>query len=491
MLKDLLFKSEEKNKKTKYIHIFITLLYFLFHLILVLRHEHWMDEAQAWVMSKNLTVKELFQVLCSDGHPCLWFIFLMPFSKNGFSYYNISFISLLIMSVVSFVFLEKAPFSLPVKIGIHLSSVFLFYNPVVCRTYSLAALLVICVAAFYKKRFEHPIIYGLLAGLLFQSHVLVFGLAIGLMLEMFYEAIKNRKNTLCAAIIMLSSMMMSIMELMPNASHKPGADTSVSKIINSLSINGIASGLQRFAYTSWGWTDKKTVFLPFVMFTVFIILIFVYITIEKKWKENFFAIFTAVCSCGVFFGVVILVYSPHAQMASILPMMILFIMWQLYSINSESMKIKNTVVCFLTLISFLTFIPAQSNCRTDFFGRYSYSKDAADEILSQIGSDSGVVLMENQTYNSSVYSYVSSKLPDVFFYDLYNKDPYIFCEFGIEYKDLSKEEILSEAKRFAGEYDTVVLLLNKKIEDNEIRLIYTNENDKNLWNELYYIYILV
>ena len=49
-------------------------------------HEHWADEAQAWLLARDLNPLELFRQMKYEGHPFLWNLILMPFAKLGFPY---------------------------------------------------------------------------------------------------------------------------------------------------------------------------------------------------------------------------------------------------------------------------------------------------------------------------------------------------------------------------------------------------------------------
>ena len=318
-----LFINKENNNKV--MHIIITFLYLVLNIYLITNHEAWRDEAQAWVIAKNLSVIDMFKILCTEGHPCLWFLFLMPFAKLGLSFEYISYISLLIMCIAVYVFLESAPFSLLVKIGVLFSSMFLYYNPVVSRVYSLIALLVVLLGKYYKQRLEKPIQYGILIALLFQTHVLVFGLAIGLTIDLLIEFFKDKKNKklLISLLIILFSVICMIIEIMPRSSKVSGIDTSMTGLLDKLSISNILSGMQYFAYTGWGWMNKTTYFIPYICFGLCVLCIILFISLNKTWKKNYQTIITAVCGCGLFFGVVWFVYKPHTQMSSII-IMILF-----------------------------------------------------------------------------------------------------------------------------------------------------------------------
>lgn len=480
-----LFLEKKSNKK---INIIITIVYFLIHLYVVLNHEHWADEAQAYVLAKNLNIFELFNILCTEGHPCLWFLYIMPFAKLGFNYNYFSLISLITMTIAVYLLLSYSPFSSLVNIAILFSSLFLFYNPVVFRSYCLIALLIILICVFYKHRFNKPVVYGVLLFLLFQTHVLSFGLAIGLTIGLLLDYLNSKnKKLLTPLLLSITSFILAILELYPREGHASGVDQSVSGILSKLNIDNIIKGLSYFSLTSWGLANKSIVLVLYVMFICLIVLLFVFVFKNKTIKNNLNIIITAICGFGVFFGVVILVYVPHAQMSSILVGIIVFVMWQIYDSNKE-LNIKLVSLSFILLTSLLTFIPSQSSLRLDIRAKYSESKDVANLVINDIKYD-GILLMENSVYNSSVYSYIQASRKDVDIYDLQNKEIYKFHRWGTSYIPATLGDINNGLNIYTGSNRDIYILVNSKMDINGFKLVFTNENNNNrMWNEIYYLY---
>lgn len=481
-----MFKTILMNeKKNRTISIVITVAYFAFNLFLVFRHEAWRDESQAWTMAKNLSLIELFRALPTEGHPCLWFVFIMPFAKIGLSFYYFSLISLTVMTVSLYLFLEFCPFSLLVKIAVLFSSIFLYFNPVVSRIYSLIALIVVLLAVFYKDRISRPVLYGVLVGLLLQTHVVVFGLAIGLSIDLFIEYLKNRRNKrlFVSLGIILFSFACMVWEIMPRSSAPSGIDTSTGGILKKLNITFLGDKLSNFAYTTWGIPEGPLSLFVYILLLIPITLIFIFITKNKRWKENYQIIISAVCGVGVFFGILILVYTSHTQMSSILTMIILFVLWQLYNQNKEN-NLRLICITLVILLSILSFIVPQSIMRQDVSGFFSDSKFVADVIEHTI-PENGVLIVENNVNDSPVYSYAASRRKDIEFYDAFNDDEFVFHRMGIEYKNIGLNDVIDKAKQF----DTAVYYLTySEITDDKLQLVCTTKNFDSIWNENYYLY---
>ena len=60
------------------------------HLSFILCHENWRDEAQAWLLARDLSIPELFEQMSYEGHPCLWHLLLMPLVRLGLPYISMA-----------------------------------------------------------------------------------------------------------------------------------------------------------------------------------------------------------------------------------------------------------------------------------------------------------------------------------------------------------------------------------------------------------------
>lgn len=189
--------------------VFMALVsYFVINLISVLHHEPWRDEAQAWLISRDLSFLGIIQQMKYEGHPCLWHLIIMPFAKLSLPLITIDFISLTIMCLAAFLFLKYAPFSIPVKAAYLFCSSFIYYYPVIARSYCLIPLILFLTAMAYKNRMSHPIRYGICLAFLAQTHVIMLGLYGMLAFFFFWEHVfsilaKNTKAKISSILISL------------------------------------------------------------------------------------------------------------------------------------------------------------------------------------------------------------------------------------------------------------------------------------------------
>lgn len=147
----------------------IFVAYLVFNGILLIGHEPWRDEANVWLIAGELSPVQLLAQIRYQGHPCLWYLLVMPLAKSGLPFSLIGVLSLTIMGVATGLFLWKAPFQIPVKAVCVFSPVFTYFYACIARNYCLVALFLLLLAEAWHERNRRCIRYGLLLGLLVQA----------------------------------------------------------------------------------------------------------------------------------------------------------------------------------------------------------------------------------------------------------------------------------------------------------------------------------
>lgn len=183
------------NKNQVYL-ICIFFIYLAVNGVLLVLHEPWRDEANVWLMARELSPIELLLEIKYQGHPCLWYFLVMPFAKIGFPFRVIGIISYCIMAVTAGVLLQKAPVHFITKMFCLFSPIFTYFYSDIARNYCLIALLLMVLAWQYTERNTHVIRYGLLLGFLIQADTIAIPIA-GLisamwLLENLWQCIKAK-----------------------------------------------------------------------------------------------------------------------------------------------------------------------------------------------------------------------------------------------------------------------------------------------------------
>ena len=184
-----------RTAKEQWLRIVVFLAYLSTVLFLFSRHENWMDEAQAWLLARELNFVQLVGQMKYEGHPCLWHLILMPFAKLGFPYRTMNLISIALVTIAAVLLLQKSPIPLTWQIPVLFGSAFLFYMPVVSRSYALIPPFMLLNALLYGKRHQRPYAYGLSIALLVQTHLFILPFAGVLSLFWLFEALSGFRKS--------------------------------------------------------------------------------------------------------------------------------------------------------------------------------------------------------------------------------------------------------------------------------------------------------
>ena len=160
--------------------------------VLVLRHEPWADELQAWLIARDCTVPEIFSAMKWEGHFVPWYLMLHVFAANGAPVLCMNLLSWAFLAAAGAFFIFRAPFSLPLKAIVLCSSGMLFWYPVVARCYAPIPLLIFLLASVWSRRLARPLLFGLLLALLTNTHAYFEGFCGAVFAIWAYDAWKTR-----------------------------------------------------------------------------------------------------------------------------------------------------------------------------------------------------------------------------------------------------------------------------------------------------------
>ena len=146
-------------------------------------HEKWADEAQAWLLARDLDLKTLwFKELRYEGSPGLWHTILWIAQHVFHARYGaLGYIGVAGAIAGTALLIFKSPFPRYIRWPLAFTYVMVYQYAVIARPYTLLPLLCFAVAIFFKD-VEHPeritIVLILLATLTFHGTVLAgcFGL---------------------------------------------------------------------------------------------------------------------------------------------------------------------------------------------------------------------------------------------------------------------------------------------------------------------------
>ncbi len=189
-------------------------------IFLQLHHEPWRDEAQAWLIARDIpNLPALFNQLRYEGAPVLWYLFLMPLARSGLPMCSMAWLHIALILTAATIFVWRAPFRILTKAGVLFSYSLAFEYNVIVRSYALSVLFLFLVALTYRSRWKRPIIFGLLLALLAQTNVHSLVITLVMAVFFFWDLIRKpdilRREAMFVTVILIIGIGFAVFQLRP------------------------------------------------------------------------------------------------------------------------------------------------------------------------------------------------------------------------------------------------------------------------------------
>jgi hypothetical protein len=156
-------------------------LYAVWVITIGLHHEAWFDEMQAWLLARDNSFGTLIGTYARyEGTPGLWHAILWVAAHAGLPFAAIWVLSVGFAILAAAVVVWRAPFPLPLRLGLLATWYFGYQYSVVARGYCLDLLLVSIAASQFADRVKRPLPYALVVGVIANINAFSF-LAAGLL----------------------------------------------------------------------------------------------------------------------------------------------------------------------------------------------------------------------------------------------------------------------------------------------------------------------
>lgn len=165
----MMIKILKENKRRTFQWVVFS-LFILYMCVGLLTHEHWRDEAQSFLLIKNLSFSQIFQQLKYEGHPIVWYAILYPFIKMGCPIIIQNILSAFFASLSTYLFLFKSPFRNNLKLIFLLTTPLLFSYSVIGRSYCIVLLFLVIILTIFEERYsKNFVLYALSLALLINT----------------------------------------------------------------------------------------------------------------------------------------------------------------------------------------------------------------------------------------------------------------------------------------------------------------------------------
>ena len=177
--------------------VLLTVVFLFLGCLIILRHEVWRDECQAWMITRDsASLPNLFYNLRYDGHPPLWYLLLYPISRFAKQPCAMQLAHILLAAAAVYVFARFAPFG-RLQRAIFAFGYFPFYEyAVISRNYAIGIVLLFIFCVLYPRRSRNLLS---LSGVLFllanaSTYGWMISIALGLTLFVAWLADKRSGN---------------------------------------------------------------------------------------------------------------------------------------------------------------------------------------------------------------------------------------------------------------------------------------------------------
>ena len=460
-------KDKIKNNKNLKNNIFIILCFILYMSIVIsisFFHEAWEDEAQAWLIARDLDFLQIIEQMKYEGHSFMWHYLLAFFAKSGLPYIFTNVLMFIFAGIICLLVLIKAPFKKLTKILILFSSVFLYYMPIILRPYIIIPLMLIIISILNEKPEKYPITYGICIAILSNSHIIVLGLAVIIYIfyikEEFLDKLHtNSKKQNCKLIIgaiiaflgIFLVVVMAIMGYIFSIAATHGTDQIISVLYRAINFG---KNLSRVLF---GVDKYGIIILLEALFFTYLIV--------KSWKIN--------KKQGIIFtiGLMFYLYVQLAifgiytdQRTALIYIFVLFLSWNM----TNFFIYLNKMTIFEILLIIITILGLPNTIRVIYQEiKYPYndSKAVANYIDENI-EEGSIFITVNWDSISSVEVYLSGKD-----YKFYDATDCVFMTYATWNKFLDKkgEDYLENAiNKLKEESNKNLYVLNLISEDSNI-----------------------
>lgn len=439
-------------------------------------HELWKDEWQAWLVSRDQSLMEMFSFLNYEGHPSLWYLWLKPFTLLG-NYCKEDVLlkiahSLPVILSMYFLFLRFTG-HIFIKLLASLSYFLFFEYGIVCRGYILVVLF--SLLTVYAIKQDKKILQTLTIFLLCQTEV--YGVMISSLLLLYqYLNYKEFKSFKIPVYGFIAGVALFILSVYPRgneddfsrAYNKDKISFSVMKEAFQGNMANIF-GIGIIKDTSANGTTGSGIFFSIVLLAMSLYVL-------KQDRKTMFTWLAGV-SAFILFG--ILIYTGGVRQWGMLFLFFICI------IEIYEPFLKDKILFGLVIIMLLA--PLYHNIRAMMYELqlpFTNAKEAGAFITEKIPENVPIVSL-NKFETANAAAYAERK-----FYELPNGNQFTYFRWLEKvYLPTQTELVLfSKFKKTKG----IVIISPKPINAKRFPFLQLWQafNKESIKNENYYFYIL-
>src|ERR1039458_1196333 len=169
----------------------VSLIYTAIAAVAVGFHEPWADEAQAWLIARDLGIRGILHQMGYEGSPPLWHLLLWGLIRLHLPYAGLPAVSLTLVAAGMYIWLRWSPLPAPVRLLVPFTFYYQYQYAVVARSYALSTFLAFAAVALWRAKPVRIIPLGLVVALLAQTNMHGFTIAGGIACAFAWECIRD------------------------------------------------------------------------------------------------------------------------------------------------------------------------------------------------------------------------------------------------------------------------------------------------------------
>jgi hypothetical protein len=157
-------------------------------------HEPWSDEAQAWLIARDLGAGGILHQMGYEGSPPLWHLLLWALIRLRLPYAALGAVSLTLVAAAMYIWLRWSPLPAPVRWLVPFAFYYQYQYAVVARSYALSTLLAFAAVALWRSKPVRILAFAIILALLAQTNMHGFMIAGGISCAFAWEWIRDSRK---------------------------------------------------------------------------------------------------------------------------------------------------------------------------------------------------------------------------------------------------------------------------------------------------------
>ncbi len=154
-------------------------------------HEPWADEAQAWLIARDLGIPGISHQMGYEGTPPLWHLLLWVLTRLQLPYACLGAVSVSLMACGMYIWLRRSPLPTPIRLLVPFAFYYQYQYAVVTRSYALSTLLAFAAAALWRAKPVRVIPLAAVLALLAQTNMHGFTISMGIACAFAWEYVRD------------------------------------------------------------------------------------------------------------------------------------------------------------------------------------------------------------------------------------------------------------------------------------------------------------